>query len=384
MNDIQPNVILFLGAGASYFAGHYTFVDFPELLFNSDLRDMEGMPALSPNSGRILRAIRDSLERNNIPTTHDNFLWRLDGYTQFLRLNQSDDVLQEFLKENARLFDLHNCTEQAIQQISKSTIHHYSSNRVQKAKETSADSFENMRKVLALYHNLAALNGESATLPIYTTNYDMLIEDLVCEFGEQKKPVSLVNGIPNLTDELATWSNRAYNSRNDGKCLFHLHRLHGCVCWFYHAQGDSNIYFHRQDATQQQTENLYAMYPGREAQIGTGSHGHSFKNFYQHLQVCDLAIFIGFSFRDDDVMHVLLKALAERDGKLKLLIVDKLYTGADVKKKLEDAARRSTFPSRLPKEKEIDSVRIGFGADMGFDERILNSCQALLNRKKEV
>jgi hypothetical protein len=375
----DPRVVLFLGAGASYFAGYHTFVNFPELLFNTELRKAEGMSDLSPNSERILRAIRDSLSRNNMATTHDNFLWRLDGYSQFLRLNQRDDVLQDFLRESTRLYDLSTCTEQAIHQISASTIHHYSSNRVQKAKESNGKTFENMSRVLALYRELAAFNsGANAILPIFTTNYDMLLEDLVSEFSHQEKlHTLLVNGIPQISKELMAWDLQEYQNHNS-KYTLHLHRLHGCVCWFYHDQGDNNVYFHRRDATQQQIEKLYAMYPGRETRIGVGPHGHAFRNFYQKLQVCDLVVFIGFSFRDDDVMHVLLKALAERRGRLKVLVVDLIYTKEDIRHKLENASHRTTFPFRIPKGGEIESLNMRFGDDPDFDSQIREHCKNLL------
>lgn len=341
------------------------------------------MPPLSPNSERILSAIRCSLERNNAATTHDNFLWRLDGYTQFLRLNQCDDALQEFIRESTRLYDLHICTEQAIHQITASTIHHYSSNRVQRAKASSGASFVTMQKVLDLYRDIAALNGAGVILPIFTTNYDMLIEDLISEFGSRSdRPVILANGIPDQTQELAAWGIQEYHHGNIDACLLNLYRLHGCVCWFYHSQGDDKVYFHRRDATYQPADRLCAMYPGREAQIGIGPHGHSFRTFYQQLQVCELIIFIGFSFRDDNVMHVLLKALAERNGRLKILVVDQLYTKKDVTNKLGDAAKRTTLPTRLPEDNEIHSLRMGFGTEADFDKRILESCQTLLGRKK--
>lgn len=37
----KPRVVLYLGAGASFFAGYQTFVTFPELLFNRQLRATE-------------------------------------------------------------------------------------------------------------------------------------------------------------------------------------------------------------------------------------------------------------------------------------------------------------------------------------------------------
>jgi hypothetical protein len=240
-----------------------------------------------------------------------------------------------------------------------------------------------MQKVLSLYENIAELNGADAVLPIFATNYDMLIEDLTSEFGGRgDRPVILANGISRQVQELATWDRQEYHLDNGDGCLLKLHRLHGCACWFYHSQGDDKVYFHRRDAKFQPGDKLCAMYPGRETQIGIGPHGHSFHTFYQELQACELAIFIGFSFRDDDVMHILLKALAERKGKLRILVVDQLYTKADVKNKLADAATRMAFPARLPESEEIDSLTLSFGMETDFDKRILERCRALLGRER--
>ena len=377
-NKKPPKVILYLGAGASYFAGYHTFFDFPDLLFDAKLRKAEGMPDLDPNSERILIAIRDSLAQNNQATTHDNFLWRLEGYNQFLRLNMIDPALQGFIRDSSRLYDLSTCTQEAISQISTTTVRHYGSKRVEQAKLADSLTYENMRKVLCLYHAIAEINGPEATLPIFTTNYDLFMEDLVTEFaGKDKIPVALINGIPGQTKELMAWNEREY-SRQNSLSTFHLHRLHGCVSWFYHDQGDNNVYFHRKDAAQQPINKLYAVYPGREARIGIGPHGNSFRTFYQQLQVCDLVIFIGFSFRDDDVMHVLLKALAERRGRLKILVADLVNNKDDVSNKLEDASHRTSFPFRIPRSGEIESVSMSFGSDAGFDTSILDLCQRLI------
>jgi hypothetical protein len=373
-------VVLYLGAGASQFAGYKTFVDFPSLLFDHDLRTAEGMPDLSHSSVRILNAIRESLIKNNKATTHDNFLWRLDGYNQFLRLNQCDDALQEFLRNNTRLYDLHICTHQAIQQITSTTILHYSRNRVEKAKNSNAAQYESMRRVFGIFRALAETNGSTPFLPVFTTNYDMLVEDLFAEFGNSKEShLNLINGIPNLIDEEATWCSDPYEKTGLSSACIHLYRLHGCVCLFQHQDG-SEIYFHRRNATQQETGRMRAMYPGNESEIGAPPYGYAFRNLYRQLLSCDLIIFIGFSFRDDDVMHVLLKALDERNGELRVLIVDPLYRSQDVRMRLADAAKRMTLPYRVPKGGEMESITMPFGETKDKDQEVLSICQRMLNR----
>jgi len=377
----SAKVLVFLGAGASRFAEYYTFADFPELLFNTELRNKERLPPLSQNSERILGAVRESLLRNNIPTTHDNFLWRLEGYNSFLRLNSRDDVLQDFLQGNNRLYDLSICTEQAIRQISATTIHHYSANRVEIAKISNPTVYRRMQDVFGLYYELACLNGTPPFLPIFTTNYDMLLEDLTAEFSDAATTaVRLVSGIPEAS-ELSVWSSKLYESANGLAPALHLNRLHGCACWFYHDQGDGNIYFHRKGAASLSADKLCAMYPGRETQRGCDPHGHAFRKLYASLKKCELLLCIGFSFRDDDVMHVILKTLEERPGKFRILIIDALYTQTDVQHRLEDAAKRSQFPYRVPKANEIESLTLRFGENDSVSH-VLDHAKRLLKKRK--
>jgi hypothetical protein len=128
--------------------------------------------------------------------------------------------------------------------------------------------------------------------------------------------------------------------------------------------------------------NLCAMYPGLERERGAGPHGHGFRALYRLLEKVSLVVFIGFSFRDDDVMHVLLKSLAERRGDLRLLIVDSTFTKHNVLSRLDEAARRSTFPAYVPEDGAIEALKLVYGVDPGFDEAILSKCKAMLQNKE--
>lgn len=375
----EARVLLYLGAGASCFADYHTFVTFPELLFNANLRAENNMPPLAQNAERILSAIRESLRRNNKATTHDNFLWRLDGYTQFLRLNQCDDALQGFLRNNTRLYDLHICTEQAVNQISATTIKHYSLNQVLRAKAKQNKIYDDMKRVYNLYTQIAFLNGDPPWLPIFTTNYDMLLEDIVSEFSANSYTgIPLINGIDGLTTEEAAWDPSLYNCHRKNPEGFYLWRLHGCVCWFY-DEARSEICFRRRNTGDLEKVRLCTMYPGNETEyVGNDPYGFAFRSLFSHLQKCELIVFIGFSFRDDDVMHVLLKALDERRGRLKILIVDPLYTHYDVYGNLKSAASRTPMPYRLPIDKNMHSIQMSFGERDDLDKMILDKCKDIL------
>jgi len=342
------------------------------------------MAPLPANAERILSAIRESLRRNNKATTHDNFLWRLDGYTQFLRLNQCDEALQDFLRNNTRLYDLHICTQQAVNQISATTITHYALNQVERARAARGARYDNMRRVYELYSALAALNGDPPWLPIFTTNYDMLFEDLVTEFGStDSTKLQLITGIDGLTTEEAAWNPRLYRTNHRPPVGFYLWRLHGCVCWFYDA-ARSEICFRRRNAANLEQVRLCTMYPGNETEyVGNDPYGLAFRSLYAHLQRCELAVFIGFSFRDDDVMHVLLKALEERRGRLKLLIVDPLYTHCDVYGNLKGSSSRTPLPYCLPDGKDMNSLQVTFGDRDDRDSGVLAECKAMLANKEK-
>lgn len=379
-----PSVVLYLGAGASQFAGYRTFADFPVLLFNQTVRDAEQLPPLPDAAIRLLTEIKVALESQDGWTTHDRFLWRLNEYEHILNLNRSDPAIQPFLRDASRqLFDLWCCTQAAVNVMAQTTVRHYSSNRVVPAHQSDPTTYQNMKRAYSLYMKMAELNGASGCLPVFTTNYDMLIEDLCSEFHESsttRQP--LANGLLHVNEEGETWVPLTC----DGKCtacsILQYFRLHGCASWFYAQPGDPNVYFHRKDAHTKPISNLCAMYPGLERERGAGPHGHGFRALYRMLQVCDLIVFIGFSFRDDDVMHVLLKALAERQGQLQLLIVDSTYTKHNVASRLEEAARRSTFPADVPEDTCIVAMKVRYGVDEGFDDRILTQCKQMLRKRR--
>jgi hypothetical protein len=120
------------------------------------------------------------------------------------------------------------------------------------------------------------------------------------------------------------------------------------------------------------------MYPGHEAERGAGPHGFGFRKFYAALQTCELVVFIGFSFRDEDVKHVLLNALSGRRGKPRILMVDQLYGALDLQSRLEEASRRSPLPCRVPGKREIRSIKLRFGESAEDDMQVLDTCQSML------
>jgi len=372
--NVAPKIVLFLGAGASSFAGYYTFAAFSDLLFDKELRNREGLPPIDRSTEKILKEIETSLKNRRIPTTHDNFLWKLNSYADLSELVAQDPVVKSRLGTTDRLFDFESQTRAALEEITATTIQHYSVNRVPKAKQHEQERHNRMRRVLQFYYSLASLTDPNAQyLPVFTTNYDMLIEDLVSDTGYA---TSFFTGFPGYTTESASWSPNNYPTELRG---LHLYRLHGCVCWFYHGPHDPDVYFHRRDCCSRPREYLCALYPGREIYSGLDPYKTGFRKFYELLITCKLAVFIGFSFRDYDVMHILLRANAQRQKPMKMLIFDSLYQDRDILANLSEASKKSLFPCRIPALNEVQSICGNFAED-DFDEKLLDIINQLIRK----
>jgi len=343
------DTVLFLGAGASEFAGYKTFRDFGDLILDSVLRYKERLPEMSVDTPRLIAESRTALERMHRPATHDNYLWLLTDYHNFCGKFDTHAGLQARfpkIKDEVHSFDTASMT--VINDLTKTTFCHYSRPR---------DTGTAGEEVKSLYEELAIQNKYNEPfLPIFTTNYDLLIEDLFTETRKASPRVPLVNGIPGRTRHGSKWTPKAYEASG-----IHLYRLHGCVSWFKDPQSEQ-ISFNRPDEISGDLlSNLCVMFPGRELERGIDPHGFGFKTLYSSLLTCQKVLFIGFSFRDDDVMHILLAANASRKRPFRYLVIDPRIGPTEVLKNLRGAARRSAFRVQLPQETNISCLNLNFG-----------------------
>jgi hypothetical protein len=357
----RVNTVVFLGAGASQFAGYHTFRLFGELITDPLVRYQEKLPEQAVETPRLIASIHQALIAMKRPTTHDNYLWLLTDYHNFCQKFDTHTGLQDRfqrIKDEIHAFD--SATITVINDLTQTTFCHYSRKR---------DCGLAGDEARLLYEDLALLNNRTEPfLPVFTTNYDLLIEDL---FKEGKNPIArmpLSNGIPGLTRKGGRWSPKYYEDIG-----IHLYRLHGCVGWFNESDDQLNtpVVFNRPERLDGDMLNrLCVMFPGRELQIGKEPHGFSFRLLYSHLLYCRNVLFIGFSFRDDDVMQILLAANAAREIPVRILVVDPRADSEQVLKSLKGAALRSPFHALLPHYDNIDCFQIEFGTN-GCRENIL-------------
>ena len=168
----NSSLVVFLGAGASAFAGYGTFQNFPGLLLNEEMRARQGLTALHPTTAAFLREVRDTLVILGKPTTHDHFLWALADYRNLWRLLRIDDVLHSRFVDTAiewaQFAHFAQLVDDAVLDITETTVSHYSANLSDG--EAGRQRFE---AVARFYQDLALINNaDEPFLEVFTTNYD--------------------------------------------------------------------------------------------------------------------------------------------------------------------------------------------------------------------
>ena len=358
---VALDTLLFLGAGASQFAGYHTFQRFGELLTDQVVRLKEGLPNQSKATPLLIESLNQALKAMHRPATHDNYLWLLNDYHTFCgKFNTHAGLQDQFPRIRDEIHAFLETIETVINDLTQTTYCHYSR---QRNLGTAG------QEVRSLYEALAIRNNKTDPfLPVFTTNYDLLLEDLFRENRGSSFSVPLFTGISGRTRERGKWNPRLYD--NNG---VHLFRLHGCVAWFRASedQSQNKVTFARPVSLDADMLcRLCVMFPGRELRVGNDPHGYAFRRLYSCILRCKKLVFVGFSFRDDDVMQILLAANAARKKSVQIRIIDPSIGSEEVIKNLQGAGLRSPFMSTVPPALAIKCLRLEFGGP-GCKDKVL-------------
>ncbi len=355
------DTLLFLGAGASQFAGYHTFQRFGELITNPVVRVNERLPEQSDETPRLIGSLNQALRDMHRPATHDNYLWLLNDYRTFCGKFDTHSGLQgRFPRIRDEIHAFETETTTVINDLTQTTYCHYSRQR-----EVGPIGQE----VRLLYEELALLNSTTKPfLPVFTTNYDLLLEDMFNNKRNSSIAVPLINGISGLTREGGRWNSGLYKNKG-----VYLYRLHGCVAWFRapEERSQDSVVFKRPDSLNGELlSRLCVMFPGHEVKIGDNPHGYAFRLLYSYLLRCKKVVFIGFSFRDDDVMQILLAANATRKEPLQIRIIDPSIGQSEAIENFRGASQRSPFMAAVPTSNAIKCLRMEFG-ETGCKQEVL-------------
>ena len=215
-----------------------------------------------------------------------SFFLMLTHYLELWKTLRIDSILRDrFLSSVDQFSDFdsfYRIVEKTIQDITEFTVRHYSENRISENLDIAANVYN-------LYENLGQINSEKYPfIPVFTTNYDLLIEDLFQKFTvKDKKSFQLINGFSDCTliqtenaesncNDHCLWSDASYkNSKRQG---FHLFRLHGCVCWYLQDPTNVTVQCKRGQAQNIPQQALRIVMPGFHKPGGTGPQGYGFRS----------------------------------------------------------------------------------------------------------
>ena len=445
----KPKVILFLGSGASAFVGYRTFATFPELLLNQRIRAEEGLGPILPEIESLLKEVKEQLNVRSEPTTHDNFLRILYEYKKLWLDLRTDSILRSrFLSKTMQWSDFANFSEtveDAIREIAITTARHYSKNRVnddntnkineicdslinsikqEKINENSkekkineinkkSNSFLELAKqdipqnkennkinqIRDFYVKLATENNSRKPyLPIFTTNYDTFIEDL---FKDSKPKFLVEDGMQECKEKCAQfrercsehfWDKDKYDSTHGG---LHLMKMHGCVRWFYKSndqnkkdEENQKVCFYSKNYLEMSKPNLdklCVMYPGRKQFPGYDPQDFAFNKFYEMLLECEIIIFIGFSFRDEDINHLLMSAYKQRKSKsshtFEIFALDPNINNVYIRNEFKKTKYNTEFPIEIPSDSDIKYSNFRFGEKNKDLEDFLKNIKYILRSR---
>lgn len=363
----RRKLTIFLGAGASTVGDYRTFLTFPHMFWPTSSE-----PAILTATDKeraLLSSIRRELARKKRPATLDHFLAVLSEYNRVLQNILADEQLRNRFTDSllflARIQELNQVVQRARGHICELTVSHY----------RRPPSTGYIVRSARLYKRLLDAFGH---LEIFTTNYDLVPEflfssnpwckDLLAAWGvadEQNvraeamgllsalRQATFLNGFRDFSQAqqpcFGPWSREVYKSQDgESSRLIELLRLHGCVAWYYqeHEQGKSVCFDVRPlESIKDVLSRLCVMYPGKDQSLGTDPHAYSFERLYDSCLRASVLLFIGFAFRDTDVIALIFTALRNRpDRRVKVVIVDPYVDSEDLKARIQEEGKSLALP----------------------------------------
>ncbi|MBI2421769.1 MAG: hypothetical protein HYV27_02985 [Candidatus Hydrogenedentes bacterium] len=427
--DVNRRAItIILGAGASTGGGFRTFLSFPHLFWptSSEPAKLEA----TEKERALLRFIMTGLKRKKRPLTTDQFLWVLDEYHRVLKGIFSDEALRIRFSDSlllwSRIRELNAVVQGVLRRVCTLTVSHYSAPPSKHYVDAAREFYE---KLLRENHD---------GIDVFTTNYDLVPEYLFsrnkwftnrlnkawgCKEDTDTTWPALSNSDPGGNEpsddgqgtgwptfyngfadfdslELAgddspdnvleegpsvkgsddnEWSEINYSQTTAPRAI-RLYRLHGCVAWYYREQlENAPVYFNSDGITSigSYYNKLCVMYPGREQNVGCRPHNLAFRQLYHAAFTSNFLIFIGFAFRDADVVAAVFNAVYCRmllpgstgKNKMHILIYDPFLDQNIFERRIKQLERSIAVPlAEVCKQMTIHVIRFPFPSPEGCEQ----------------
>ena len=356
-------IVLFFGAGASAWAGYKTFLNFPGMFWASG--NEPAKLELTAKERGILDKVKIHLAKKHLSPTLDSYLAAIHEFKEFTDSSVSHTILRErFLTSStqwATTLELRHLLMTVRDRVCRLTAMHY--------REPIAESAKH--RIEEIYELFEALMDQSENkLILFTTNYDLLPEYLFSHHkyfaahrGPYKAPsFDFQNGFPSFADKKFEVSDDVDKRAkfveappddppgNNGSRILWCHRLHGCVAWLREGLKESRIYFdvRKPENVEHFADKLCVSYPGHEERYGWMPHANAFRCLAYSVVTAGTLVFVGFSFRDAEVIAVIGRSLHEADNAgrplPRIVIIDPQLTLGEVRDRIEECLSRVAGP----------------------------------------
>lgn len=334
MNELvtsQP-LLIFTGAGASKALGKATTYDI------YDSREFLQRASVSPFS--VLSELRDVLARKTPknPVDFEVLLdTMLDDVGKFDRLCENPAFLGPLSMGKGVRDNYAEAYEEALDFM----VDYYGRIHSGDAVSLYHPFFDGLRSILA------QSDQSPAIIPLFTLNYDEAVETAVQEMPEYE----LMDGF--RLGYRSVWSRDSFDHfhvSSAGTWSVVLFKLHGSVSWT-HASGSERIERTVDVPRRREGREHLVLYPTRLAKpINKEPFATAYEYFDAALQHARLAVFIGTSLRDAEIVERIRRRL-EQQGPFRLLAISPNANADDIASRLGTSSRAiKAMPGRFDQE----------------------------------
>lgn len=295
MDIVEDRALLFLGAGASAcfdFPNTLTFIaklksDLENTLESDMLNNILGIPDFR-DVEHVLELLDLLQSINKHPATD---LFR--QYPTTITFPKGYKTFQDTLNNMKGL------REKIIDDIYRQ--YEFDENKIDKICKTYSP----------LISALMSLNNDD--VPIFTTNYDRVIENFC-----YKKDISVIDGFKRNDENIeeSEWTPELFNQpKNQKNPSIRLFKLHGSLNWRIRRNDDKIVKVATEERTRENSrlyKNNLVIYPAEKSKPEIDPFKTLHEHFQKELMSSNFAIFIGFAFRDE-YLNSIMKEYPEKN-----------------------------------------------------------------------
>ena len=318
---INSGVQIFLGAGASKCLGKWLMNEFIDNLFSQlDEDERKILDTIIEYKEKDLEIVLQELN-SLIDKSYLSDLKKINGLMDLIDSSETLAKLHTFVESQHRGTNNHGFTPPEIAKLFNSLIQkcngikikienlifeHYGEADSNSVVELHAPIFDFLKNQYGLF-----------TVPVFTTNYDNVIEKL-----DESEKYIIIDGFESQQTKKYIWKRKIFDNFKPKKDNINipLFKLHGSVTWY---KKDGEILYLEIPFNTRENNNINntLIFPTQNKICIEDPFYSAYEYFHRCIDKSKLLIVIGYSFRDYDTLAK-IKSSLDYNGNLKIIIFD--------------------------------------------------------------